>query len=85
MRNIKFKTKYKYLRAIICFLLLIVFSIISFKKLNKSYSDFINIITIDFKNDNNTFILTNNLDYLINTYSFKEINEVYEEDTNNST
>ena len=85
MRNIKFKTKYKYLRAIICFLLLIVFSIISFKKLNKSYSDFINIITIDFKNDNNTFILTNNLDYLINTYSFKEINEVYEENTNNST
>ncbi len=77
MRNIKFKTKYKYLRVIICFLLLIVFSIISFKKLNKSYSDFINIITIDFKNDNNTFILTNNLDYLINTYSFKEINEVY--------
>ena len=65
-------------------IILSIFIVLSFTKLNRSYSRFINYLTISFKDDNKIFVLTNNLDYLINTYSFNENNIIYQ-NSNDST
>lgn len=82
MKKFKTRVHYNYLKVIIFIILLIVFIILSFTKLNISHNKLISILTSDFKNENIRIIsLTDNLDYLINTYSFIENNNVY----NNST
>ena len=82
MKKFKTRVHYNYLKVIIFIILLIVFIILSFTKLNISHNKLISILTSDFKNEDIRIIsLTDNLDYLINTYSFIENNSVY----NNST
>ncbi len=83
MKKFKFKRKANYLKIFIFIIILVLFTLFSFFKLNKSYNNLIKIITTNFNEDNNVLIFTNNLDYLINTYSFNEINELYQD--NNST
>ena len=80
MKKFKTRRKNNYLKLVIIFLLLILFIIISFYKLNKSYDKLVGILTRNFKDDNiEIFSLTKNLDYLINSYSFKDIENVYQE------
>ena len=71
MKRFKTKRKYNYLKIVIFLIMIIIFCLLSFIRLNKSYSYLINIITNDFKKDNIRIIsLTKDLDKLINTYSF---------------
>ena len=82
MKKFKTRVHYNYLKVIIFIILLIVFIILSFTKLNISHNKLISILTSDFKNEDIRIItLTDNLDYLINTYSFNKNNNIY----NNST
>ena len=82
MKKFKTRVNYNYLKIILFIVLLIVFIILSFTKLNISHNKLISILTSDFKDDHVKIIsLTNNLDYLINTYSFIDNKEIY----NNST
>lgn len=81
MKKFKTKSKYSYLKIIVFIVLLISFILLSFIKLDISQPKLISILTSDFHDDHIRVIsLTDNLDYLINTYSFIN-NKVY----NNST
>ena len=71
MKKFKTRVNCNYLKIILFIVLLILFIILSFTKLNISHNKLINILTSDFKDNNVKVIsLTDNLDYLINTYSF---------------
>ena len=82
----KFKTKktrinYRLLIYIVIFIIL--FTIISFIKLNNSYANFINILLSKYSNNelHNNFI-TSNLDNLLNNYYFKENISLYNDNSN---
>ena len=83
MKKFKFKSKYQYIKISIYIIILVIFSLLSFIKLSNSCNTLINIITTKFSDDNQVLILTKNLDYLINTYSFNDKDNVYS--INNST
>ena len=52
--------------------------LLSFIRLNNSHPNLVSVLTRSFKSDNErVFHLTKNLDYLINTYYFKEKGKVY--------
>ena len=71
MKKFKTKSKRNYLKIIVFLVLLILFIFLSFIKFDKSNTNLVEILTRDFKDNNVKIIsLTNNLDYLINTYSF---------------
>lgn len=81
MKKFKTKSNNNYLKIIVFLVLLFIFILLSFIKLNKSNTKLVEILTKDFKDNNIRVIsLTDNLDYLINNYSFIN-NKVY----NNST
>lgn len=81
MKKFKTKSNHNYLKIIVFLVLLFIFILLSFIKLNKSNTKLVEILTKDFKDNNIRVIsLTDNLDYLINNYSFIN-NKVY----NNST
>lgn len=83
MKKFKTRRKMNYLKIFFLIILLILFIILSFTKLNKSYSKLVTILTKDFNNDNIQIMsLTNNLDYLINDYSFQKVDKVYKENNN---
>jgi len=77
MKKFKTKKQINYLKIIIFLIILAIFTLLSFLKLNKSYSKIIKAITYNFSTNekNNYFSFSHNLDYLINTYSFKEQNK----------
>jgi len=82
----KFKTKNNQIKVkiiILMLLVIIIFIILSFFKLNKSYDKTIRILLNNFNHQNNLSlnVLTSNLDYLVNTYSFKDTT-VYQEHKN---
>ena len=72
----KFKTKNKKINIkliIIITILVIIFSLLSLIKLEKSYDNIIKVLLNSFNKENkSSSSLTTNLDYLINTYSFKD-------------
>ena len=51
MKKFKTRVHYNYLKVIIFIILLIVFIILSFTKLNISHNKLISILTSDFKNE----------------------------------
>lgn len=73
MKRFKVRKKYNYIKIIIFFILLIIFSLLSLIKLDTSHTKLVKLLTNKFKDDNvNIITFTNNLDYLLNTYSFKD-------------
>lgn len=72
MKKFKTKTKYNYVVIVLLIILFSLFIVSSFTKLNKSNPTLIRFLTKDFSDDTRLNLLTNNLDYLINNYSFKE-------------
>ena len=80
----KFKTKkckQKTLLIIIFIITLIIFTLISFLQLNKSYTKITKILLNDFntkKTDLSLNIITSNLDNLLTSYAFNETNKFYE-------
>lgn len=82
MKKFKTRVNCNYFKIILFIVLSIIFIILSFTKLNISHNKLISILTSSFKDDHTRVIsLTNNLDYLINTYSFIDNKKIY----NNST
>ena len=82
----KFKTKNnhkKIITIIIIITILILFITLSFLKINKSYGKVINYFLSDFEKEDKLSlnIVTSNLDYLINSYNFKE-ETVYRKNSN---
>ena len=76
----KFKTRNKkiFIRNIVIVILtFILFIFISLITLNKSHSKLVNYLTKDFdSNEVSINIITSNLDKLLDTYSFKEKNNI---------
>lgn len=71
----KFKTKIRYssIKWIFFAIILIMFFLLSFISLNKSYPKLVNSLLYQFNEvENDKYFFTNNLDYLLNTYYFKE-------------
>lgn len=73
MKRFKVRKKYNYIKIIIFFILLIIFCLLSLIKLDTSHTKLVKLLTNKFKDDNvNIITFTNNLDYLLNAYSFKD-------------
>ena len=83
MKKFKFKKNNSKLRlVIIIIILVIIFILVSFVKLEKSFTNLINITLNKFSNSNNRIKLTSNLDYLLADYAFKENKISYNIKTN---
>ena len=72
MKKFKIRKKYNYVIIVIYIILLFLFIGLSFIKLNTSNPKLIRFLTKDFNGEIRFNLLTSNLDYLINNYSFKE-------------